>query len=579
MKYYFLTFIAFILIACNSKQIPEIKLNFNNNIGVTYEETISYYKQMSEHYEYAKLIEIGQTDIGKPLHLFILSKDKLFNPNQIRNSEKAIVFINNGIHPGEPCGLEACLKISDDILQNKNGMQKILDNTIICIVPVYNVGGMLRRSKFNRANQKTPVETGFRGNGKNLDLNRDFIKVDSKNAKSFVNIFTTIRPDVFLDTHTTNGSDHQYTITLIEQPPATMHPLIANYFISKMKPALYSEMKKTKYELIPYIMPINRTPDKGITQYIPSPRFSTGYTNCFNNFCFMTENHIFKDFKDRVKSVYNFIKILLQFSNTNASEITQIINKSNNATKTQTQFEVDWQPDTTNFSIYRNFKGYEGKFKTSILTGQQRFYYDHSSPFTKDLKYYNYFNPKTIVRLPKKYIIPQAWSEVIERLKLNHVAMTQLPNDKKIKVEVFYISNFNSASRPYNGHYNHRNTQVKKDTQIIQYYKGDYLIETNQDCNKFLAAVLEPTAPDSYFNWNFFDSILDQREYFSSYIFEDRIIELFDKIPGLKKKYLKRKNSDPAFAKNHYAQLRFIYQNSPYFEKSFRRYPIGRIYN
>lgn len=94
-------------------------------------------------------------------------------------------------------------------------MAGYLNRAIICIVPVYNVGGIPDCSPYHRANQDTPPESGFRGNGKHLALNRDFIKADSKNARSLEKIFQQLHPLVCLDTHTTDGSDHQYIITLI----------------------------------------------------------------------------------------------------------------------------------------------------------------------------------------------------------------------------------------------------------------------------------------------------------------------------------------------------------------------------
>ena len=86
---------------------------------------------------------------------------------------------------------------------------------MIVIIPVYNVGGALNRGSYSRANQNGPEAYGFRGNARNLDLNRDFIKCDSRNARSFNRLFNQWKPDVFVDTHTSNGADYQYVMTLI----------------------------------------------------------------------------------------------------------------------------------------------------------------------------------------------------------------------------------------------------------------------------------------------------------------------------------------------------------------------------
>ena len=96
-------------------------------------------------------------------------------------------------------------------------------------IPVYNVDGALSRQDTSRVNQNGPEAFGFRGNARHLDLNRDFIKADSLNARTFAQVFTRWDPDVMVDTHTSNGADYQHVVTLIatQQPMARDLRLIA----------------------------------------------------------------------------------------------------------------------------------------------------------------------------------------------------------------------------------------------------------------------------------------------------------------------------------------------------------------
>ncbi len=173
------------------------------------------YQWLDEQYEDARLLEVGPTDAGRPLHLFVIDRGRHLSPEQIRESGKNILFINNGIHPGEPCGVDASPKLANDLLSGEDSCSAYLDNTVIAIVPIFNVGGALMRGSFHRANQNGPVEYGFRGNARNLDLNRDFIKLDSKNTQSLVALLRQWEPDILVDTHTSNAADYPYTITLI----------------------------------------------------------------------------------------------------------------------------------------------------------------------------------------------------------------------------------------------------------------------------------------------------------------------------------------------------------------------------
>ncbi|OYT12770.1 MAG: hypothetical protein B6I19_08580, partial [Bacteroidetes bacterium 4572_114] len=257
-------------IQTNGKSL--INLNYNQNETVTYYEAIAAYKTLADNYPQAKLLSYGITDAGKPLHLFVMSKDHDFNPGSIKEAGKTIVLINNGIHPGEPEGIDASIWFADNVLRDKDGMGTLLENTVVCIIPVYNVGGCLNRSAFHRTGQTTPKECGHRGNAKNLDLNRDFVKLDTKNAKAFTTIFREWQPDVFLDTHTTNGSDHKYVITLIPFQPCGLPDALSKFFRDKMIPRLYEQMAGTDYEMIPYVNYMNRSPKSGISLYIQPPR-------------------------------------------------------------------------------------------------------------------------------------------------------------------------------------------------------------------------------------------------------------------------------------------------------------------
>ena len=168
----------------------------------TWAEAIAAYEQLhQDHPDATEFVEFGLSDVGRPLHLFTMGP----------SDAPLRILVNNAIHPGEPCGVNASLMWATDLLQPG----RLPEGVHIGIVPLYNVGGGLRRNCCTRANQNGPEEYGFRGNARNLDLNRDFIKCDSRNALSFNAMFTDFDPDLFADTHTSNGADYQATMTLI----------------------------------------------------------------------------------------------------------------------------------------------------------------------------------------------------------------------------------------------------------------------------------------------------------------------------------------------------------------------------
>jgi len=553
-----------------------INLKYDQNETVTYFEAIEAYQTLADHYPQAKLLSYGVTDVGKPLHLFVMAKDRDFNPESIQDAGKSIVLINNGIHPGEPEGIDASIWFADDVLRNKDGMAALLDHSVVCIIPVYNVGGCLNRSAFHRTGQTTPKECGYRGNAKNLDLNRDFVKLDTKNAQAFTTIFREWDPDVFLDTHTTNGSDHKYVITLIPFQPSGLPLDLGNFFRNKMIPFLYEQMAKTDYELIPYVNYMNRSPKSGISLYIQTPRFSTGYAGLFNSLGFMTENHIYKDFPDRVRSVYNFIRIMTDFANENAGEIIHLRREADAETAQQKEFALDWKLDTTKFEMIR-FKGYEGEMGISPVTGHERFGYNQDKPYDTMVPFYDYHLPEKIVVAPTYYILPQAWEEVAERLEMNKVKMHRLAKDTAFEVERYYITDYETSKRQNNWHRYHNKVMLDPKVEVVQFYEGDYIIPMDQKTNKYIVEMLEPEALDSFFRWNFFDPCLERREYYSSYGFEENALKYLDEHPEFKKEFEEAVKNDPELAKNHRAQLGFIYNNTEWADNRVGRYPVVRV--
>jgi hypothetical protein len=181
------------------------------------------------------------------------------------------------------------------------------------------------------------------------------------------------------------------------------------------------------------------------------------------------------------------------------------------------------------------------------------------------------------IRKPDAYIVPQGWWKVIDLLKLNKIQMSQFNRDTTIEVEVYRIDDYKTQPRPYEMHHVNSDVKLSASKQRVKFRKGDWFIPMNQVANRFLIETLEPQAEDSYFAWNFFDGILGQKEGYSAYAFEDIAADYLKNNADLRSKLEARRATDTAFAKNGRAQLNFVYQNSPWFEPQYLRYPIYRV--
>jgi len=545
----------------------------NGTESPPYAEIVSWWQKLDEQSPIVKMQAMGMRDAGFPLHLIIVSADKDFNFESLHKKNKRIILINNGIHPGEPDGIDASMLLVRDIAINK---YKLPANVVLAIIPVYNIGGCLNRSANYRIDQNGPKEKGFRGNSQNLDLNRDFIKCDSKEAKAFEEIFQLTDPDVFVDNHVSDGADYQHVMTLLTSQHNKLGGEMGEYLNKEFEPALYSSMKQKGYDLVPYVNAFGDTPENGWSEYWDSPRYSSGYSTLWQTFAFVPETHMLKSYDQRVRSTYALMQCFIEFASTNSEKMKQLRDKAKQSVKTQTDFPISWQLDRSQFKEI-TYKGYEAGRKPSDVSGLPRLFYDHSKPFEKQVKIYNYYAAKTFIKKPTAYVIPQGWWRVIDLLKLNKVEMRQIKNDTSIEVEWYRIDDYKSAPRQYEMHHINSDVKLSSILQKIKFRKGDWYIPVNQVANRFLIETLEPQAEDSYFAWNFFDPILGQKEGYSGYAFEDIAAEYLKSHPEIKSKLEERRATDTSFAKSASQQLNFVFQNSSYIETNFLKYPVYRV--
>ena len=546
----------------------------DNNTTATYFEAIDFYKKLAAQHPQLQLTEWGITDSGYPLHVAVLSKNKTFDAAEIKRQGKAVLLINNAIHPGEPEGVDATMMLVRDYLE-KQDWQQYLENVVVAVIPFYNISGGLNRSSHSRANQDGPDEYGFRGNAKNLDLNRDFIKCDSKNAQTFNQVFNHWQPDVFIDNHTSNGADYPYTMTMLTTQEDKLGPVLGRYVREEFLPILYKNMAEKNWEMCPYVNVWGSTPDKGIPGFNDTPRYGSGYGAVHHCISFVPETHMLKPYPDRLHATYAFMDVVIKEINNRAKEIITIRKKAIENYRSKNTIPIAWEIDRAKADTIL-FKGYEAKYKPSEVTGLDRLYYDKNMPYKKEIPYWNYFKIKNKIEKPVAYIIPQAYSEIMERLKWNGVEIKQLTENILPEVEMYYIKKYKDRAA-YEGHYLHENIEVEKRNMQWRYHKGDYVIFTDQPAIRYIMEALEPQASDSYFAWNFFDAILMRKEGFSPYVFEDKAAAFLKENPAIKKELEEKKKADSEFAKSMWAQLGWVYSKTPYYEKTHNLYPVARV--
>jgi hypothetical protein len=577
MKKFFFLLLIVTLAACSTKTTQEHSTIFETSKGMQsapYAEGIAWWQSLSSDYSQIQMQEYGMTDAGIPLHTVTLSKEGKKLPD-IFKTDKTIILINNAIHPGEPDGVDASMMLYRN-LANTNST--LLDSCILVCIPYYNIGGALNRNSTTRANQDGPEEYGFRGNSQNLDLNRDFVKCDSRNAESFAKLIQLIDPDIYIETHVSNGADYQYTMTYLSTQPDKLGGEMGAQLRNKMIPGIKRKMKAKDNEMVPYVNHWGGQLKNSYATFYDSPRYSSGLTTLHNVYGFITETHMLKPFKQRVYATYDYLLSSLEYAHEKSSYIQESRNAQKQSVATANRLPIDWSIDYFDFT-QMEFKGYEYGYKKSEVTGEDRLYYDRARPVTKNMFYNGSMLATKFKDKPTAYLIRRGYTAVEDRLRWNGVQLIELKKDTSMHVASYIIEDYKTVKTPYEKHYLHSQTKASLDTVIWTFRKGDYLIPMGTDKDRFIIEMLDPEGPDSYFNWNFFDAVLQQKEHYSAYVFEDKAADIVKNNPTLKAQFEEAKSKSTENREKMTAQekLEWVYTHSLHYEKEHNRLPIFMV--
>lgn len=546
---------------------------YDGNTSPTYPELVEIYKQLDKEHEEIELYNMGESDYGLPIYLCVINGVGDSTGTFMKAIQGTTLLINNAIHPGEPDGVNACLIWINNWI--KAGKPR--DIPLIGIIPAYNVGGMMNRSSSSRANQNGPEEYGFRGNAKNLDLNRDFVKMDSKNMFTFANIYQALDPDVFIDTHVSNGADYQYYMTYIASVRERMAPSLGDLMHDSLIPFLEENFEDELFPIVPYVDMKGKTPDEGIRVFNDLPRYAMGYATMMNAISFTTETHMLKPFRERVKHTQYFIQKTVEWMENHSRDIEKARFEAFMWEDALYDYDYNFQLTDEFDSIV--FHGYEFSYPESDVTGTKRLRYHRESPYSKKICFYNKCYAVNTIQIPKYIVLGGQCSDVIQRLDANDISYYTLPEDSLMDALSLRIMSFNNGDKPYEGHFLHNKIAYTTDSVAFKIKPGDIMIPLDQANKRLIMSLFVPDAPDSYFAWNFFDSYVQQKEYFSPYVFEDYAKEMLKKDKALQKEFEKKKKDDSAFNESSFDQLYFLYKRSEFYEPTHNLLPYAFIYH
>ena len=541
-----------------------------------------------------KIEDFGKTGEGRDLKIVIASKDGVFDPAEIHASGRVILLVQNAIHAGEMDGKDACLALLRDMVITKT-KAALLDHAVLVFIPVYNIDGHERRSPYNRINQNGPEVMGWRGNGTNLNLNRDYMKADTPEARAFLKMFHRWLPDFFVDDHVTDGADFQYDVTFTIDDGPDVAPATAKWIHETVTPELERQVDAAGHVASPtYITLMDDTnPAQGLGFNDNPPRFSTGQMILENRPGMLVELHMLKDYRTRVTGNYELLRALLEVMNRDAAKLIAL-NRDADAeamklgahplSNTKFPLKLEWNGETTPFL----FRGYKFTRELSAVSGAMWVSYSHE-PWNATLPFATGVKVAVATTPPAGYIVPQAWTRVIDVLAAHDVTMQRTTADWIGKVERYHCAGMQWQGPPFEGRHPifagegagpepGKFGACSLTTETVMYPAGSVVVPLNQRLSKVAVHWLEPEAPDSALRWGFFDPIFEQKEYGEAYVMEKLARSMMEKDPALKAEFEQRVEKDARFAASPEARLEFFYERTPwYLENRVGLYPVGRL--
>lgn len=525
-----------------------------------------------------KCFQFGTTPEGRPMMALAVTRTNAFTPEAARKKQLPVTLIQGGIHAGEIDGKDAGFLALREMLENRIA-QGALDKQVLIFVPVFNVDGHERFAKWNRPNQRGPVEMGWRTTAQNFNLNRDYMKADAPEMQAMLALVNAWDPLTYVDLHVTDGAMFQHDVS-IQVEPVNSGDLEFRKAGLALRTNVIADITKEGSSPQSYYMSFveNDNPASGFRNTVYEPRFSTGYFLLRNRMSLLVETHSWKDYPTRVRITHNSIVSILNQVAAHGKEWQQLaFDADARATRIAGQ-PVALTYKTTDKTTMVDFQGYAYTRTMSDVSGMMMTHYDETRPQVWHVPLRDEVVDDLQVKAPGAgYVVPAAWArQVAARLVRHGISYRKL--DKaldKANVETFRADKATFSAGSFESH--QRLTVQgawKQEPRAVG--KGALFVPIAQPKARLVMALFEPQAPDSLLAWGEFNNAFERKEYMEEYVAEDVAREQMAKDPALAAEFRRKVESDAAFAKNPHARLEFFARRHPSWDERLNLYPVMR---
>lgn len=504
----------------------------------------------------------GKTGEGRDLVMVRASKG---------GSPKPVVLVQAGIHSGEIDGKDAGLMLLRDIAMR--GKDHLLDKVDFVFVPVLNIDGHERASPWNFLHVRGPEAKGIEGNARNVNLNRDYAKLDTPEIRAMVALLRKLDPVLYVDCHVSGGFDMQYdvTYTYAGWGKYARHRATALWLEQRFGPTVKAALTKAGHAPIIYPSPIDtREPAKGIRYSPEGPRYSTGYGDFIGVPTVLVENHMLKPYRQRVLGTYVLLESALKLAAQDAGRIAEA--KAIDRAERPAQLLTRWTPAKQPIGWVDKFRGVAFETYRSPASGrmEQRW---TGRPITFRMPIIGQ-DPTESVRLPKAWLVPAAYVEVIERLTLHGIQFETLAAERTLSIDtVRLIDPKTGAQRdgriPLEARFAHEAAKAAVPAGTVR-------VPADQPLGLLAAALLEPESQDSFLAWGLFPETLSSPAGTEDFVLAPILDAMLASSPAIRREFESKLAADAPFAEDPKKRMAWLAERLPHRDPFAQVYPVKR---
>jgi dipeptidyl-peptidase-4 len=462
-------------------------------------EVVEFCEALARRSPVVRVAELGRSGEGRKLPLLIVADPPVRTPEEAARSGKLVVFALGNIHAGEVDGKEALLMLARDLAIPRD--RPLLGDLVVVLAPLFNADGNERISRDHRREQFGPeAGVGVRENAAGLDLNRDFVKLDSPEVRALVRFFNHWDPAIFIDCHTTNGSYHRYTITYEGPVCPAGDPRVIALVRDELLPEVGRRLeKRSGYRSFFYG---NFAADHTLWETVPAiPRYGTHYFGLRNRIGILSESYSYAPYRERILATRDFVRLIFEYGAQNRKKIQTLLADARESRRDTVAVRHRMAPLLPPVSVL----GFEEEKRDGRVVATSR-------PRDYPARYLGVAEPTLSVRRPWAYLYPATWIGVTENLRRHGIAVAELREETAIEVEAYRIDKIRKTGVFQKRSLVEVEAASRKESRRLP--AGTLVVRTAQPLGALAVFLLEPQSEDGLCAWGFFeDAVQEGKEY------------------------------------------------------------------